>query len=406
MNRLLELNKIVAVSSVVLGFGCFCLSPLAQAQGCPSNCGQFDGNTAMGIIALASNTTGNSNTAVGNSALTSNTTGSNNTANGNNVLVLNTTGSANTAIGDLTLYRNSTGNYNMASGFRALWNNRTGNFNTAIGAGALLYNTGEENTATGAAALLNNTTGDSNTGAGSAVLYNNTTGAHNTANGYQALSSNTTGSDNIALGDLAGSQLTTGDNNIDIGNVGVAADSAAIRLGTVGTQTKTFIAGINGAAVTGASVFVNNSGQLGTATSSRRFKDEIEPMNKASEALFALEPVTFRYKKEIDPVGTQQFGLVAEEVEKVNPALVVRDKEGKPYTVRYDQVNAMLLNEFLKEHKAFIEERRKVEKLEATVAQQHKQFEAAVAEVKGQIERVSAQLQLSKAAPQTALNNH
>src|SRR4029077_10263394 len=242
-----------------------------------------------------------------------------------------------------------------ASGFRALWNNRTGDFNTAFGAGALLYNTGEENTATGAAALLNNTTGDSNTGAGSAVLYNNTTGADNTANGYQALSSNTTGSDNIALGDLAGSQLSTGDNNIDIGNVGVAADSVTIRVGTVGTQTKTFIAGINGAAVTGASVFVSNSGQLGTATSSRRFKDEIEPMNKTSEALFALEPVTFRYRKEIDPVGTQQFGLVAEDVEKVNPALIVRDKEGKPYTVRYDQVNAMLLNEFLKEHKAFIE---------------------------------------------------
>ena len=121
-------------------------------------------------------------------------------------------------------------------------------------------------------------------------------------------------------------------------------------------------------------------------------------MERTSETLFALKPVTFHYKKEIDPACKSQFGLVAEEVEKVNPDLVVRDKEGKPYTVRYDQVNAMLLNEFLKEH-------RKVEKLEATVAQQHKDFEAAFAELKGQIQKVSAQLELNRAAPQTVLNN-
>ena len=121
-------------------------------------------------------------------------------------------------------------------------------------------------------------------------------------------------------------------------------------------------------------------------------------MNKASEALFGLEPVTFRYKKDIDPTGIPQFGLVAEEVEKVNPDLVVRDKDGKPYTVRYEAVNAMLLNEFLKEHS-------KVEKLEATIARQHKDFEAALVDLKGQIQKVNAQLEMSKAAPQTVLNN-
>jgi len=150
---------------------------------------------------------------------------------------------------------------------------------------------------------------------------------------------------------------------------------------------------------------INSDNKLGTATSSARFKRNIHDMDKASEALFALRPVAFRYKEEIDPAGTSQLGLVAEDVEKVNPDLVVRDKEGKPYTVRYDAVNAMLLNEFLKEHKAFIEEQRKVEKLEATVAQQHKDFEATVTDLKGQIQKVSAQLEVSKAAPQTVLNN-
>jgi len=158
--------------------------------------------------------------------------------------------------------------------------------------------------------------------------------------------------------------------------------------------------------ISGLAVAIDSSDHVGTVSSSRRFKDEIKPMDKVSEAILALKPVTFRYKKEIDPAGIPQFGLVAEEVEKVNPALVARDREGKPYTVRYEAVNAMLLNEFLKEHKAFVEEQRKVEELEATVAQQHKDFEAALADLKGQIQKVSAQLEVSKAAPQTVLNNH
>ena len=183
------------------------------------------------------------------------------------------------------------------------------------------------------------------------VLSNNTTGNNNTANGEAALFRNTTGSSNIAVGVNAGSNLTIGNNNIHIGNVGVAGEANTIRVGMQGTQTRTFIAGISGLAVAGSTVVANANGQLGIAAFSGRFKEEIKPMKKASEAIFALKPVTFDQKKEIDPTRTSQFGLVAEEVEKVNPALVMRDKEGKPYGVRYDKVNAMLLNEFLKEHR-------------------------------------------------------
>jgi hypothetical protein len=198
---------------------------------------------------------------------------------------------------------------------------------------------------------LFNTTGSDNTANGGSALFFNTTGSGNTANGFQALYRNATGSSNIALGINAGLNLTTGSNNIDIGNVGIADEANTIRIGTDGTQTKTFIAGISGTAVMGTPVKVNAAGQLGTVPSSQRFKDEIRPMDKASEAILALKPVTFRYKKEVDPEGIPQFGLVAEDVEKVNPDLVVRDSEGKVFTVRYEAVNAMLLNEFLKEHR-------------------------------------------------------
>jgi hypothetical protein len=299
----------------------------------------------------------------------------------------------NTAIGASALQGNTAGNYNMASGFQALFSNTTGEFNTATGAGALFSNTGDENTATGAAALLHNTTGDFNTAAGSAALYSNTTGAHNTANGYQTLSSNTTGSDNVALGFLAGNSQTTGNNNVYIGSniLGVAGENNACYVGSIFGQTS----------ASGIPVLINSDNKLGTATSSARFKRDVHDMGKASEALFALKPVAFRYKKEIDPAGTSQLGLVAEDVEKVNPDLVVRDKEGKPYTVRYDQVNAMLLNEFLKEHKAFVEERDKVQKLEAALRAVNKRL----AEQDEKIQKVNAQLEISRPAPQTVLNN-
>ncbi len=258
------------------------------------------------------------------------------------------------------------------------------NGNTAIGIGA-----------------STNTTGYANTATGTEALFFNTTACCNTAYGFAALFNNTIGGSNIALGNNAGFNLTTGSNNIDIGNAGLAGDSGYIRIGVSGVQTKTFIAGISGASGTGNPVVINANGRLGVRPSSQRFKDEIKPMDEASEAILALKPVTFRYKKEIDPDRTAEFGLVAEDVENVNPALVARDADGKAFTVRYEAVNAMLLNEFLKEH-------RKVQQLEANDAEQQREIKALVATVKeqaAQIQKVSAQLEVSKSAPQTVLNN-
>ena len=198
------------------------------------------------------------------------------------------------------------------------------------------------------------------------ALRDNTTSTSNTAIGAYALDNNTTGDENIALGHYAGIHLTTGNYNIAIGHFGVAGESGKIRIGTV-THKNTYIAGIYGVPIAkGFEVVIDSSGQLGTKSSSVRFKDEIKPMDTASEAILALKPVTFRYKHELDPEGVPQFGVVAEDVEKVNPALVARDDQGKPYSVRYEAVNAMLLNEFLKEH-------RKNEEQEARIARQQKQ---------------------------------
>src|SRR5262249_11153970 len=201
--------------------------------------------------------------------------------------------------------------------------------------------------------------------------------------------------DNIALGHSAGTNLSRSESfNIDIGNRGDEGDSRVVRIGDA-DQVRTFIAGVFGGTATGgAAVHVNAAGQLGTAPSSERFKDEIKGMGKASEAILALKPVTFRYKKELDPKGIQQFGLVAEDVEKVDRDLVVRDSHGKPYTVRYDAVNAMLLNEFLKEH-------RKIADLDSDVTP----LRARLEEEDSKIQEVSAQLEVSKPAPQTVLNN-
>ena len=254
-----------------------------------------------------------------------------------------------------------------------------------------------------------NTIGNYNTATGRASLPSNTTGTNNTADGHFALRKNTTGSFNIALGDDTGSSLTTGSNNIDIGNSGMAGDNNKIRIGTTGTQTATFIAGISGVTVpAGVGVIVGTDGKLGTVVSSERFKDSIKPMNKASEAILALQPVTFRYKHELDPARTPQFGLVAEEVEKVNPDLVARDERGKPYTVRYEAVNAMLLNEFLKEHRGVQDLKGTVAKQEATIAQQQRDIQTLTASLKeqaSQIQKVSAQIEVSKPMPQVVLNN-
>src|SRR5437868_4166044 len=231
--------------------------------------------------------------------------------------------------------------------------------------------------------------GNNNTAMGNGALFFNTNGNSNTCLGFNALN-NATGSSNIALGSEAGINLTSGSNNIDIGNKGKAGESDYIRIGTKGTHTHTLIAGISGATVAGGvGVIIDTNGHLGTVVSSERFKDKVKPMDKASEVILALKPVTFRYKKELDPAGIPQFGLVAEEVEKVNPDLVARDADGKVYTVRYEAVNAMLLNEFLKEH-------RKVQELKGTIAQQQKQIEALTATV----QKVSDKIELNKTTPQ------
>ena len=363
---------------ITIAFALFALAPFTYAQ-CPQIC-DGAGNTAIGDSALDMNT-GFSNTATGSFALSNGNTGSENTANGAGALTFNTSGGSNTA-----------------SGAVALDSNTTGGKNTATGAGALQFNTtGSENTANGFGALASNLIGN-----------------NNIAEGFAALATNTTGSSNIAIGSSAGLNLTTGSNNIDIGNAGMAGESKTIRIGAKQTHRNTYIAAINGVTVpTGVAVIVDANGHLGTITSSARYKDAIKPMDKASEAILALKPVTFHYKHDLDPTGIPQFGLVAEDVEKVNPDLVARDEHGKPYTVRYEAVNAMLLNEFLKEHKTVQEQAAAITQqrkdFQAAIAQQQKEIEALTATVKQQsarIQKVSAQLELGRPALQSVVNNH
>ena len=362
-------------------------------------------NTASGSLALFNNTTGIRNTAAGFSALTSNTTGIGNTANGAFALFSNTNGYGNTANGQSALTSNTSGGSNTATGTDALASNTTGGGNTADGVEALsggLFGpqTGSSNTAVGFFASVSNTFGGSNVAVGADALYLNAGGSNNTAIGSGALEENNGGSNNIAIGFEAG-DLTTGDNNIVIGHNGVGAESNTIRIGDPAIQTATYIAGISGATVpSGVTVVVGSDVHLGTLVSSARFKDDIKPMDKASESILALKPVTFHYKKELDPNGTPQFGLVAEQVEKIDPHLVARDAEGKPYTVRYDAVNAMLLNEFLKEHRTIQDLKSNAAKLEATIASQQKQIEALIAG----LQKVSAQVEMTLPGPQAVDN--
>ena len=335
-------------------------------------------NTALGYTALQNNSIGNYNTATGAYALSLNFIGSSNTADGFNPLGANTIGTANTAQGKDALGANTVGSTNTAIGDVALTQNTSGSGNTAVGVNA----------------LAGNTTAQDNTATGMSALFSNTTGVNNTASGVNALQNSTTGSNNIALGYQAGASLTTGDNNIEIGSTGMASDAGRIRIGTRGVHSSAYIAGIFGSTVSGgATVSVDSKGHLGTTTSSARFKNDIQPMGPASESILGLQPVTFRYKKELDPESIPQFGLVAEQVAKVNPDLVVRDEQGKPYTVRYEAVNAMLLNEFLKEH-------RKVEALEETVAQ----LKSALQEQAAEIQKVSADVRTSRPEPRVVAN--
>jgi len=405
-------NRNIILTTILSAFVCFALCQKVQSATDTPDPGPLAvSNTADGQLALASLTTGIYNAAFGTYSLLSLTDGKFCTGVGGATLLLNTA-DENTAVGAGALLSNSDGPNNTAIGAFALFNNTdiNGSF-------------GSDNTAVGDRALFNNTTGFFNTATGSGALEDNDTGGGNTAIGYFALHNITTGGGNIAIGVGAGTNLSTGNDNIYIGNAGAFSESNTTRIGIAKTTQNTFIDGIHGATIDPATaliVGVDGFGKLGTTASSQRFKDDIKPMDKASEAILALKPVTFHYKS--DAKATPCFGLIAEEVEKVSPDLVVYDTDGKPYSVRYDQVNAMLLNEFLKEHKAFVDEQRKVREQEATVtmleskvakqettiAQQQTEMRTVMArlnEQAEQIQNVSAQVEMSKPAPKVVANN-
>ena len=395
---------------------CFAFLPRAQAVLPPPDGGYPGANTAEGTNALFSLTTGSSNTAIGNGALFTNSTGSSNTATGDRALANNRSAHNNTATGFFALFSNTSGDSNTATGFQTLLRNVGGVANTATGSQALLSNwTGSSNTATGSDALRSNTSGYGNTATGSQALFITMTGRYNTASGVQALFSNTTGRYNTAIG-VSALQNSTGGGNIALGfeaGFNVTTASNVICIGTEGRNVSNscYIGKIFGQISSrGSAVFINSDGKLGTATSSRRFKEQIKPMERTSEVLFALKPVTFHYKQGLDPEGIAQFGLVAEEVAKVNRDLIVRDKEGEPFSVRYEAVNAMLLNEFLKEHKRVQELKATVAKQEANAARQQKQIDGLTAG----LQKVSAKLaaagpsrgglEASEPAPRVVLN--
>ena len=381
---------------ITLLFACFALSHSAQGVVPPPDGGYPGGNTAEGQGALFSLTGGVHNTALGFQALFNNTTGNTNLASGSLALRNNTRGLRNTAVGFSALSSNTTGFGNTATGCLALSSNTTSNDNTADGFNALLNNTGFRNTAVGQAALFQNVGGDDNTAVGRGALSSNTDGNANTAVGRDALDHNTTGFSNTALGASAGANISTASNVICIGATGEDLSNTMWIGNVFGVITQSG---------TTAPVIVSSTGQLGTAASSERFKKDIATMDRASEDILSLRPVTFHYKSDVK--ATPQFGLIAEEVAKVNPALVLPDKEGKPYTVRYDAVNAMLLNEFLKEQRRVEEQDRKMQKQEATIgelkstiAQQQKQIERLTSG----LEKVSDKVDMSRHAPQIVDN--
>lgn len=423
-----------------------CYANFTTAEGCNAlnSLGAGLGNTGLGWYSLFSVVDGSFNTGVGAGTLALTSLGGN-TATGAGAMLLNTIGRRNTAAGEDSLLYNDNGLYNCAFGAFAMFNNTNGFSNNAMGDSALLSNVhgaqntavgdlalasndttaaglGNFNTAVGAETLLNNTNGDSNNAVGAYALTSNTTGVFNQAMGFDALGSIATASANIAIGDsalaglagaasnfntvigdAAGGSLTSGSDNIYIGATsgGPAVESGAIRIGDPLFISGAWIAGIFGNLTPGVPVYISATGRLSTTPSSQRYKENIKCMDKASEALFSLKPVTFRYKKEFDATGTPQFGLVAEEVAKVNPDLVYRDNEGKIYSVRYEAVNAMLLNEFIKEH-------RTVEKQQATMASQEAQIKWLTETVKQQatqIQKVSAQLEMIRPTPQVVENH-
>jgi len=404
--------KIIIRSALTL-FTFLCLSAVETklyAVSPPPDGGYPGANTAEGQNALFSLTTGSYNTAVGWLSLRSDTSGSFNTAIGAGALALNNADD-NTATGVGALLNNTTGAFNTANGVLALFHNTEGAFNTGIGSFVLFNNTtGAQNMAMGDSALLANTSGSQNIAIGVSALRNGN-GSHNVAVGQEALLLNNTGSFNVAIGQGALRESTTADGNTALGNnagstvtggfnicigsevVGAVGDTNTIRIGdnlpAMQGQSACYIGGIWAQSVdptTHAPVVIDFNGKLGTQASARRFKHDIEPMAKSSEAILALKPVTFHYNN--DAKNIPCFGLIAEDVAKVNPGLVIRDKDGQIYSVRYDAVNAMLLNEFLKEHK-------KVQQLEATVS-------GLVA----QLQRITARLEMKESADEVAANNN
>jgi hypothetical protein len=355
--------------------------------------GTINASTAyfLGGQAFGLGSYGNANAFLGFSG-NSTTTGIGNTATGAQALDAIAGGVFNTASGFSALGSNTSGSYNTASGFGALYRNTTNCCNTASGALALNANTtGYSNTASGYSALGGNNTGSYNTASGDSALFLNNTGSYNTASGDGALFSNTTGDYNTALGFDAGYNATTGAYNIYIANLGVAAESNTIRIGDT-NQTKTFIAGINGANVgTGVAIVVNSNGQLGTMSSSRRFKFDIQDMDDASDKLLQLRPVTFRYKQaQSDGSHPLQYGLIAEEVADAYPELVQNTPEGQPNAVLYHLLPAMLLNEFQKQHRQIEAQQQQIQSLQKLLAQfaaQARELQTEVTALKAKSER-------------------
>jgi hypothetical protein len=382
MNPLIEVRKPTLLFIAGLLLACFVLAPKAFGVVPAPDGGYPGGNTAEGQAALLSLTSGGFNTAVGWLALRSNTQNGFNTAVGAGALFANIS-AANTATGAGALLSTTTGGNNTANGALALLNNTMGQSNTAIGSGALLSNVdGYNNTATGFHALFNNTTGLVNTAIGESALFINTAGGSNTAIGSGALQNNTTGSGNTALGIAAGSGVTTAQSVICIGTPGANVSNSCF----IGR-----IRGITTAQNDAIPIFIDSAGQLGTMSSSRRFKNDITPMDQASQAILALKPVTFHYTS--DKTNRPEFGLIAEDVAEVDPDLVVRDDKGEIYTVRYEAVNAMLLNEFLKEHKRVEEQQAVITELKSTIAKQDKAFQLKFAQQQKQIDALASGLQ-------------
>jgi trimeric autotransporter adhesin len=407
----------------VAAFVCLALSRGGYAA-CSEIC-DTQSNTAVGNYVFINNPTGTDNAAFGAFALKDLTSGKSNTATGSSALIFNETGSFNTAVGANALAENKVDG-NTAVGAFAMVESTSGVENTAVGSDALYGapgNSASYNTATGFQTLYSVTTGGGNVGDGWQALYSNQSGGYNTGLGVSALRQNTvgnqntavgtnalyngTGSNNVALGFQAGQSVTTGSNNIVIGAglLGNSTDANVTRIGKT-TQKKVFIGGIYGIAEPLASgikpVYINSTGQLGTTppASSARFKEAIKPMDRASEGILSLKPVSFRYKDDVEKAP--QFGLIAEEVAKVNPELVVRDDNGQIYTVRYDAVNAMLLNEFLKEHRRVQEQACKLAEQDRRITEQQKQIEALTTG----LQKVTAQIESGKPAPRIAINNY